>query len=62
MQHPRGTSLTRNARPHKSPPLQGYLAHKKRSSTVQVDDLGALALAAGVDPVAVQAIKNRRLY
>ena len=28
----------------------------------QVDDLAALALAAGADPAAVQAIKNRRLY
>jgi len=27
-----------------------------------VDDLGALALAAGADPVAVQAIKSRNLY
>ena len=31
-------------------------------STVQVDDLVALALAAGANPVAVQAVKSRELY
>ena len=59
----------RRKRPHDAgaPPPPGSLFDNHGtvdalSLTEQVDDLGALALAAGADPAAVQAVKSRKLY